>query len=166
MALIIEDGTNISNANSLVTLSEADAYFTARAITTWTGTDSAKQAALIRAMQYLNGLSWQGLPVVYNQPLAWPRCYVNLPSGDYWPQGEIPKQVKDAQCEIALRWLIGEDLTPDMDPGGQIIRERIEGAMEIEYAPGGSNGKRVQSAERLLIPFLYSMGANISMVRS
>jgi hypothetical protein len=164
MALIIENGTNVENANSLVTVDEADAYFSARGITTWTGEDAAKEAVLIRAMDYLNGLNWQGLPVLYDQPLCFPRQNLVLPSGGYWPVDEIPLAVKYSQCEIALRYLTGSDLTPDVQPGGQVIKEKVD-TLEIDYAKGGTNQIRVQTVDRLLAPFLLSGLSQIPIIR-
>lgn len=52
MTLIVEDGTGIISANSYGMITEADAYFTARANTAWTGDDTVKSAALIAACDY------------------------------------------------------------------------------------------------------------------
>lgn len=59
MAFVVEDGTGLANANSGASVAEADEYFTDRGITDWTGTNDVKQAALIRATDYIE-MRWAG----------------------------------------------------------------------------------------------------------
>lgn len=56
MALTVEDGTGLVDADSFVTLEEADAYHTAAGSTNWTGTDESKEQALRRASRFLSRL--------------------------------------------------------------------------------------------------------------
>ena len=53
MAFVTEDGTGLAEANSYVSVAEADAYHADRGNAAWIGEDSAKQSALIKATDYL-----------------------------------------------------------------------------------------------------------------
>jgi hypothetical protein len=54
MTIIVEDGSGIIGANSYASVAYADSYFTLRGITTWTGANSLKEAALIKATDYID----------------------------------------------------------------------------------------------------------------
>lgn len=70
MALIVEDGTMPEGANTYASVSEADTYLLSRGVSDWPAPPSsdlepdpqlsAKEAALIRSADYLNGLKWKG----------------------------------------------------------------------------------------------------------
>lgn len=53
MAFIVEDGSGIINSNALTTVAFADEYHTDRVNDAWTGDNTAKQAAIINATDYL-----------------------------------------------------------------------------------------------------------------
>ncbi|MFU2207222.1 DnaT-like ssDNA-binding protein [Solidesulfovibrio sp. C21] len=180
MALVVETGAGVTGAQTLADTAYADAYFTLRAISDWTGEDAAKEAALVRAMGYLWGLSWLGAPVKYNQPLCWPRVGVPINQGctrsyyqdgflmgqtytGYWPSNEIPDAILQAQCEAALRYLAGTDMLPDLARGGQIVMKRVD-IITTQYASGAPAGTRFQAVEALLRPFLKS-SASVDLVR-
>lgn len=118
-----------ANANSYVTLVEAETYFDNRPdATSWPDTDEDEQLrVLLRAAKRLNQLNWLGARAASTQALAWPRIGVAKRdtadiyavggySGWSYPYGvigeqylstEIPQQVKDAQCEFAFEILNG-----------------------------------------------------------
>ncbi len=168
MALVVEDGSGVPSANTFILVADADAYFSARGIADWTGEASSKEASLIRAMDWLNGLNWRGDVLTYNQPLCWPRygvpsrgmsCVMNgyAYGGllSYWPSNEIPSQVKDAQCEAALRYLDGTDMMPDLDRGGRVVMEKVD-VITTQYESGAPAGKTFPAIMALLRPFLLS----------
>ena len=141
MALVVEDGTGKSDANSYVSLTECNTYHIDRSNSDWTGDDPTKEAALIRATQYLDShyrsrfLGYRGSEA---QALEWPRYDVEDDNG-YWLDGEIPQELKYATCELALRALSGE-LLDDQDRGGAVRRVKV-GPIETEYsesAPAGT----------------------------
>lgn len=171
MALVVETGQGVAGANTFADIAYADAYFSASGETGWTGESAAKEAALVRAGRYLNGLRWIGDKVdrVY-QAMCWPRYDVPLPGasggGSYancWPSNEIPEAVKQAQCEAALRYLAGTDMLPDLERGGQVVMERVD-VITTQYASGAPAGTRFLAVEALLRPFLKS-SASVDLVR-
>lgn len=183
MALIVETGTGVTGANSFVALADADAYFAASGETTWTGDDAAKEAALVRAGRYLNGLRWKGDEVREGiQAMCWPRYGVPMQGGsgmayygnlylaggvyDYtacWPSGAVPEKVKQAQCEAALRYLVGTDMMPDLKRGGQVVMKRVD-IITTQYANGAPAGTTFPAIERLLRGFLKS-STGVTLVR-
>lgn len=73
MTFIVEDGSGIINANALITEAFADAYFTDRGITTWTGASDVKQQAITKATDYLVkrfSLRFRGQPKVASSNAA------------------------------------------------------------------------------------------------
>jgi len=136
MPLIVETGAVVANANSYVSLDDANAYHAARGNSTWTGTDAAKEAAVLRAMDYLEKLNWQGddydgpAGASGKQPLKWPRRGVVL-GGYVWPWDEVHPGVQNALCEAALIELTDPGaLAPAFSLG--VKREKL-GPMETEY---------------------------------
>lgn len=134
MTLIIEDGTEVTNANSYVTLAEARAYALARGVTL-SATDSVVEILVIKAMDYLESFDndFKGMRADSEQTLSWPRIYAYRNDGSEYPA--IPKELKNAQCQLIL-----DSNSFDIDPNrlltdkGQRIKERVEGAIDVEYA--------------------------------
>jgi hypothetical protein len=75
VAVIVENGSIVANANSYVSVANADAYFSARNNTTWAAYSTAvKEAALLYACQWLNSrYEWPGVISDVTQELSWPR---------------------------------------------------------------------------------------------
>lgn len=126
MALVVTPGA--SDADSYAALADADAYFSGRGVTAWTGTDAVKEAALRKATAYLDNAyraKWRGVRVNEDQALAWPRCNAEsvrtsiglvlaLVDDDGFPMATdaIPAQIERATMEAALLALGGTDLEP------------------------------------------------------
>ncbi|WP_075180580.1 DnaT-like ssDNA-binding protein [Pantoea sp. 1.19] len=89
------------------------------------------EVMLTRAMDYLEGLEWDGRRTDPYQPLAWPRS-------DAWfdgypiPARKIPRQVINAQCMLALEAMNGELLGSVREAA--VKSERVEGAVTTTYA--------------------------------
>ncbi len=183
MALIVETGAGISGANTFADVAYANAYFADAGQTAWTGEDAAKEAALVRAGRYLNGLRWKGDEVREGiQAMCWPRYGVPMQGGsmmtyygnlyfaggvyDYtacWPSNTVPEKVKQAQCEAALRYLAGTEMLPDLKRGGQVVMKRVD-IITTQYASGAPATTRFLAVESLLRPFLKS-SASVELVR-
>lgn len=103
MAIIVEDGTGKTDAETYVSVAVADAYHTAMGNSTWTGTDAAKEVALRRAAQYIdNRYRFRGERRTTTQALEWPRVNYEL---SWRVEGWPVKALADATCEAALRAL-------------------------------------------------------------
>lgn len=137
MALTVEDGTGLAAADALVSLAACDAFHTDRGNTTWTGTDAAKEVAIRRASAFLsNAYAWQGWPVQPRvQALAWPRVSVIDRDGYSVASDAVPREIADACCLIALQELVEPgSMDPTVIQADKVKRERVEGAIEVEYA--------------------------------
>ena len=171
MTLIIEDGSIVTNANSYVTVVELAAYALLRG-TDLSGLNEAQtEALIIKAMDYLESKrgQYKGSRVSSDQELQWPRLGVydvDL-QGELYPHDAIPRELKYAQMSLAIE-ANSHDLQPNRlrSDKGQVIKEKIDGAIEVEYANSGA----VQSipafakADALLSPLLKHNGLELVRV--
>lgn len=122
MAVTIDATAGGANANSYMTLSEADTFVEAMIsssdVSKWTtGNDDSRNRALTAAAQRLDRERFLGARATDTQALQWPRTGVRKPdtyvntyatgfpfriSDDYFTDTEIPDQVKRAQIEMAV----------------------------------------------------------------
>ena len=142
MALIIEDGSIVANANSYVTVANFRLYAEARGVTDISEVDSDVEVLLIKAMDFLEGqhTKYQGCTTSSSQVLQWPRSGVmvdNLSVG----VNEIPRALEYAQYALALEVHAGNDLQPTRLPStkGVISKEKI-GPIEIAYESSKTAG--------------------------
>jgi len=167
MSLTVEDGSGLSTADSFVSVADCDAYHVARNNTTWTGTTTAKEGAIIRATDYLCGsYLWRGFTVSSTQSLCWPRMaseppypstlagggtIARLVDANGWEvdTDSVPQVVVNACCELALEAL-SASLDSAQDRGGRVKRKRVEGVVEIEYQDGAPPNKTYTSVDKML----------------
>jgi hypothetical protein len=142
MALIPEDGTGLSNADTYASEAELAAYAAARGITV-TGTDTQ---LLIQAMDYLESKSFIGDKYSSTQALQWPRNNVMIDEYSI-PYSTIPQLLKDAQIEIALS--IDGGTNPMTNIDRETKREKV-GDIEVEYMDGAMNSSYLTAAETKL----------------
>lgn len=134
MTIIVEDGSQVSGANSYITAAELAAHACARGVTL-----SRVPAVLIaESMDFFESLDKRfiGQRVVRDQALSWPRTDVVL-EGWSWSSVEIPRQVKNAQLALCLEADASQDLFNPPDAALPVIRQKVDGAVEVEYANPG-----------------------------
>ncbi len=122
MAVTIDATAGGADANSYITLAEANAFVEAMIsssdVSKWTtGNDDSRNRALTAAAQRLDRERFLGARATDTQALQWPRTGVRKPdtyvntyatgfpfriSDDYFTDTEIPDQVKRAQIEMAV----------------------------------------------------------------
>lgn len=144
MALVVEDGTGLTNAESYIDVAFADAYFLKRGNTEWDLIIN-KESRIVLAMDYIeNNYTYQGTKLVSTQALQFPRLI----------NGETvyPIALKNAVCELALK-SNEDDLLADTDK--TTIREKV-GTLEVEYDPNQDNIKSYNYVNKLLAPYLVS----------
>lgn len=122
MALIVEDGSGVVGANSYISLADADIYFETHPFyaDAWNELDDAKkQNLLIAGSQQLDTLfNWYGFRTYNEQQLSWPRQRVWFHSHrTYIASNIIPKQVKQATCEMAYFMSKGDVFAPSSSAG-------------------------------------------------
>ncbi|WP_339057322.1 DnaT-like ssDNA-binding protein [Candidatus Regiella endosymbiont of Tuberolachnus salignus] len=125
--------------------------------------DIACEALLIKAMDYLAGLHWQGKRTIASQPLAWPRSGV-IVEGDLLPQNSLPSQLIQAQCRLALA-AQQMDLTPAFAGGKDVVQESIAGAVSVTYAAGSPALSPHFSGLKGLLRGLLVSSSQIPLVR-
>ncbi len=177
MTLVVEDGTGVVGANSYVSVSYANSYFSTRGVTTWTGTDSAKESLLIKAFDWLEQQSYLGTRFYPDvQTSSFPRQGIYI---DNVEQAPIPEKLKYAQCELALNAKSGS-LYATIDPTsnatvGLVKRYRketlgVQGAgikSEIEYmdGAGGYLGVKVFPQVNNLLKGLTTSSSGVRVYR-
>lgn len=139
MAIIVEDGTIVSGANSYVAHTDLADYATLRGVTL-SAVQATREVLLIKAMDWLGQYAnrWKGVRTDDDQALEWPRANVILyDSGPYLDQNTIPAELKNLQMTVALA-AIDVTLLPthDITRQGPIVREKVD-VLEIEYANTG-----------------------------
>lgn len=156
MALIIEDGSVVSGANSFVTDTEYVDYAAARGLTIGTY-DGAREIELIKAMDYFLSVETglKGTRVNGVQTLPYPR--ENLYVRNFFiPSDEIPDNAKFAQMEAAAASNDQELLTNASQ--NDIKREKL-GPLESEFFEGGGwTIERTERVDAALAPLMNSRG--------
>lgn len=166
MTLTVEDGTGLANAESYISVTDTDTYFTNVGNASWTGTTAVKEAALRKATQYLDATySWIGSILDDDQALGWPRVGVTDKDGRDL-EDQVPVLIERATAELALASL-SEDLLSNTDNSDYVKREQIEG-LEVEYFGGAPTGKEYKYVDRLLSSLYTSKsgGSTIKLVRA
>jgi len=135
MTIIVEDGSIVANANSYVAASALSAYACDRGISLTV----APEILINKAMDYFESHSdrFKGERVSRDQPLSWPRTGVVLESWS-WSSEEIPRQVISALLALCIEINSGEDPNNPSIATLPTIREKVDGAVEVEYANPGS----------------------------
>ena len=163
MALIVEDGTGRSDADSLVSVAEADAYLSGRGVTpsSWSSANEAtKEQWLRRGSQNLTTMTtgkWKGEKLDADQAFPVPR--VGLTDEDDYrvDSNEVPVRSKHAAIELAAMEAGGTELYAQDGADGGISAKTIKaGSVTIAKQYSGSQSARV-ATERvwdLLRPYL------------
>lgn len=166
MALTVETGAGLANAESYASVVEADTYHASLGNTAWaasTVTNEAKEIALRQATQYLDrvyGRRFKGERYTKTQALRWPREDVEDPEGDELTPTTLPPALKSACIELALRALAA-DLVPDIAAPATIANESVSvGPISLStgYAGPKSQITRYREVDLLLGDLVYAAG--------
>jgi hypothetical protein len=172
MALVVEDGTGKTDADSYISRADADTYVAkyiksdnAGRVAWEASTDDEKDDALRQAAQYLDQTyqtKWQGVRTHTDQALDWPRTGVVDCDDETIDSDAIPVDLKNAQAEMATRGTV-EELFADVDsPVGDIKRRKEKvGPLEVdtEYVGGAVQQKQYTKPNQMLRCFLRRFGA-------
>lgn len=154
MALVVETGSGVSGANSYLKVAELRAFAADRGLSLPAG-DSAVEALLIKAADYLELKSYIGVKFTDSQGLSWPRLEtVYVPT----ESTAIPSVLKRAQSILAMEAQNGE-LSWATRPG-KYIQTKID-VIYIKYASDKdrASGLRFNSVEDLLSGILSVSGS-------
>lgn len=154
MDFIVEDGTNVTDANAYITTEYADAYFLNRGYADWAEyTTEEKQQRIIIATQYIDTRwygQFKGDEFYEDQSLQFPRDYwvttvVDENTDEETTIPYMPKPLLMACCEYA-RAVNGETMSLTVDfetseTGGAIKRKKEQvGTLQTdtEYFSSGT----------------------------
>ena len=150
--IIIEDGTVVPGANSYVTEAELTTYAADRGITLTAATD----VLLIKAMDYIESLSFIGSKGSEGQPLQWPRSNVYI-DGFYFVPTTIPPALQTGQIATALA--IDADTGPLATVDRSTKREKVD-VIEVEYMDSAAAQPIVKTINAAMRKLLVSGGSS------
>lgn len=141
--LIVEEGTGTPDAESYASADDLATY--AVKFGAVLPADSAAQEALLRrAALVMEGMTWKGAKKTSRQALAWPRTGFShcrdLNAGEH-----LPARIRNGQMALAIE-IHADDIDPIEQRKGAVVRERVEGAVDTEYAVLPNSPKRWSAA--------------------
>lgn len=168
MALVIETGAGLLNADSYVTV----AQFKARAAALGASVpaqDKECEILLRKAMQKLQrNDEWEGYRATKAQALDFPRIGITIDRFVY-ASTELPAQLLEAQILYAITAASGVDLLPTVkaDASGPVIESTV-GPITTRYAESRYANRTpiVNAAEAVLRPLLRTSPNNVSVSRA
>ena len=149
--IIIEDGTVVPGANSYASEAELTTYAADRGITLTAATD----VLLIKAMDYIESLSFIGTKYSKSQALQWPRSNVYI-DGFYFVPTIIPPALKTGQIATALA--IDSDNSPLATVDRSTKREKVD-VIEVEYMDNAAAQPIVKTINAAMRKILVSGGS-------
>jgi hypothetical protein len=164
MALVVEDGTGLANAESYVSVAAASTRQAVLGNTNWATLITAEmEEALRRATVHMTQAyrtRWTGMRINSAQALDWPR-YGVVVDGYSVASDSVPADIANACADLAFKAASG-DLAPDIERA--IIRERV-GPLETEYSAHGTQVTRYRAIDLALAPYLTGSSAMARLVR-
>ncbi len=149
-AIVVEDGTLVSGANSYISEAELTTYATDRGVTI-SGTNNI---LLIQAMDYLESKNFKGDKYTSTQSLVFPRIGLDI-DGFSVSTTTIPQLLKDALAEIAIG--IDGGVNPLSNLERETIREKVD-VIEVEYSKTAFAKTMLTAAETKLNKLLKPLG--------
>lgn len=145
--LIIEDGAGVPDAESYASAAELVVYAGKFGVTLPVE-EAAQEALLRRAALVMEGMSWKGRKTSGDQALAWPRRGIEV-DREIKPDYHIPARIKCGQMALAAE-IHADDIDPIEQRKGAVTKEKVDGAVEREYAviPSVSSGSRAAAPSR------------------
>jgi hypothetical protein len=135
MAITLVATAGASNANTYITLADAETYFESRLHKAdWdSASDGDKNIALAWATRLLDSqVEWAGAKYTESQSLRWPRSSVYTSDGEDVDYDSIPTFIANATAEYAY-WLIKKDRTADDSTRG--FKKLKADVLEMEVNP-------------------------------
>jgi hypothetical protein len=156
MAIIVEDGTGLTNSNSYASEAELLNYATARGI----ALTATEAVLLVQAMDYLEGRDFIGEKFSEAQSLQWPR-YNAWVDNFLIGSDAIPQLLKDAQCEAAIAVDAGTGPLATIERA--VKREKVD-VIEVEYMDNANQAPYLRALATKLRKLIKG-GGSIRSVR-
>ena len=140
MALIVETGSGLTNANAFVSLSYFIDYVETRGRSTDAYDDEGMEAAIVRGTQFLSdSFEYKGWLVHGRgdssgfQALSWPRQGVIDAEGHSVPSDSVPREIQWATSEVAWQELVEpHSMAPVYTPHDRVRMEKA-GPVSVTY---------------------------------
>ena len=134
MALVIETGAGLANAEAYASVADCSAWAVKYYGHSLTGSDADKEAAIRRAVAYLDALKWKGTRAHGRaQALAWPRSGASDCEQIEIASDAIPAEVIFAQHVLARAEFQSPGiLSPSVTLGAVVKREKVD-VIEQEF---------------------------------
>lgn len=158
MALIVEDGSGLDDAESYVSVADAGTYCTAHGLSAWTGADGVKEAALRNATQYIDTTyNFRSAKSYQYQALEFPRQMWD------WDLDPLMTRLRSATVELAVKALT-ESMFADVEPN--VVTLVKVGPITKQTRPADTSGqKRYAHVDALLKQLTTGLGG-VAVVRA
>lgn len=156
MALIPQTIEGLSTANSYITITDFNTYHEARGNDISTLDDNTKEQLIIKAMDYIESVYsgyFKGELTNDLQSTLFPRLINEI--------DVLPKQIKEAQCILALKALDG-DLLIDTD---KAIKSEQVGSLKVEYEAFSNETKKYNQVYNLLRQYMSGSSTSKKILR-
>jgi hypothetical protein len=167
MAIVVEDGTGKTNADSYLSVAAFKTYCANYGYDISAITDPAIEILLRKATDYMVTVfrgSWQGDRTIYNQALDWPRAGVYRDDYEVILVNVMPPEVLAACAELAFV----ANTTSLLPTAAARTKKRVKiGPIEVEYDGDGGSVSAFIQAIRRLNPLLNAgaSGNSVALVR-
>lgn len=171
MALIVEDGSGLANAESYLSVVDATAHHLKMGSKeAWgaVGNEATKEALLRQGANYLRDRylgQWLGEATVSAQRLDWPRAGATSRTGASIASNVVPEEVKAACAELALK-AASTSLMPDAT---QTVKREKVGPIEVEYNEFSPSSPVFIAIDAMLAALLkpgFASGINMPRTRT
>jgi hypothetical protein len=129
--IIVEDGTQVANANSYNTVNELVAFAIARNVTLLTD----PEVLITKSMDFMESKNYLGRIVASTQALQWPRSGVTI-DGYGVLSTTIPQLLKDAQLAVCMEIEAGNNPLSTLKQEKQSV---TIGPISTTYKTGSSS---------------------------
>lgn len=152
MALVVQDGTGKSDADSYVSVADFKTYCLNRGLSIAGSSDDILEQKLRLATDYIDS-KWRysGERLEDDQSTEFPRS--SLVDWSNKTITGVPKRVKDACCDMAHAAIADANLFQTLDRGGRIKSESV-GPISVTYADDAPAGKVYEAAMAKLSPYI------------
>ncbi len=172
MSLIVENGSNVSGANSYNSVNELKVYAKFRNVDFGSFDNTTISGWAIDAMDWIESYrdQFKGVKTYEDQSLQWPRM-ANPRSGFQFitidginvPSDGLPKELKNLQCQLVIERSKGTVLFPTGAPDSRIKLQKV-GPITTEYQLDGTNPS-MPAVDALLSVLLENGGIGLTVLR-
>lgn len=160
--LVVEDGTGLANAESYLSVDDANAYHTKFRNAAWGGEVPDLEAALRKATQFIDAsFRFRGCKLTTTQALQWPRDARTMANWELtWPVANL----QQACAELAVRALVDSLYTDQPDAA---VKSETVGPISVTYADAMNGGQvRYAIVDDLLNEYTGSSRNSIRIERA